>query len=161
MTRAKMSNGEILPTEGSRRYSRPLGIWALTVGNFVVVGLILVTVLQVVIYPNENWNSASRIAAPYILALTLVIEISTIGAWLGNPYARIAMLVSLSLLTVAAVMESVAGIGSWLPFIAKVGDVPLSRWWEPSVRARLVLWLGINCWYFLLGSQARRFYSSR
>ena len=155
-----MSNGDILRAESDQRYHRPLGVWALTVGNVVFVGLIFLTVLEVIIYPDENWNSVSRIAAPYLLLLTIVIAISSMGAWFGNAYARTAMLASLSILTAVTIWESIAVISSLAPFVAKVSDVSWLGLWKASMGVRWVLWLAINYWYFL-GSQAGDFYSSR
>jgi len=120
----------------------------MTICNIIFVTPLFLNTVWVLENPEDNWTQGTRIAAPFILGLIIVICATNLGTGLGYPRARNAMIAILSVLTGLAIWDTVARISTWWPLVHDIGRLSAWEWWLSAVGVRWSAWLALNIWYF-------------
>ena len=122
-----------------RRIAKPIGLYIITVFDFIAVGLIP---LLTVIFAARNSESELPFAVVVIsVGLPVLVMAVTIWAWVGDNVARYLLLALITLVSVLLIINNVILVSS--------GEVSGGRA-IPSVGVivRATFWIGINWWYF-------------
>lgn len=124
------------------RKRRPFGIWALTVFAVVIAGVLpILSVISLFIVPGSTLEVASVITIAYTLAVSVVVIISSAGAWLGRNWARKLLMVFIALFFAPQVITS-------LIFIFFYKDPEASSSVAQQQILQGVLTVAIYIWYF-------------
>ena len=122
-----------------RRIAKPIGLYIISVFDFIAVGLIP---LLTVIFAARNSESELPFAVVVIsVGLPVLVMAVTIWAWVGDNVARYLLLALITLVSVLLIINNVILVSS--------GEVSGGRA-IPSVGVivRATFWIGINWWYF-------------
>ena len=121
-----------------RRIAKPLGLYLITIFDFIAVGVVpLFSVVWV--------GRSQEIELPFVAVLTSVglaitTMASSIWAWLGDNAGRVLLLALVTLSSVLLILNNVLLLSS-----DNVGTNGIrSVGWI----FRAVFWIGINWWYF-------------
>ena len=122
-----------------RRIAKPIGLYIITVFDFIAVGLIP---LLTVIFAACNSESELPFAVVVIsVGLPVLVMAVTIWAWVGDNVARYLLLALITLVSVLLIINNVilvsSGEASGGRAIPAVGVI-----------VRATFWIGINWWYF-------------
>lgn len=141
----------------SERRRRPVGVWILAIAHVVYAALgIYGWSRGLTASIPHGWSPAMVAQAPYIVVLFVGLLLSACGAWLGNRHARLLLLVLLTVVMGFSLREVLLGY----LIVAEETE----RWrsalsWSVTTAIALLLWLGVNYWYFF-GRRTQDFYSA-
>jgi hypothetical protein len=122
-----------------RRLAKPIGLYIITVFDFIAVGLIP---LATTVFAVRNDESELPFLVVVIsVGLPVLVMAAAIWAWVGDNVARYLLLALITLLSVLLIINNVILVSS--------GEVSGDRV-IPSVGVivRASFWIGINWWYF-------------
>ena len=138
-----------------QKAKRPLGVWFLTVWYSFFAGLFPLVTVFAIYFNAEGRMMLEMTFLDLILSVLLALSVlsAAVGAWRGNNFARIALVVLVTihygLLAFNNLSASAAGVLS-----DRMQTQTLAR------GMRDIFWIIVNVWYFLLSGRTKTFYSS-
>lgn len=130
-----MSEGGVI----KRRIQKPLGVYIITVFDFIFIGLVpLVGLIYLSRQPDFEMPFFAFVVT---VALCVIVSASSIGAWFGDNLSRLLLLGSVTGLSLMIIYTNVRliadGEAAGAEVIRNVGNV-----------IRGLFWIGVNQWYF-------------
>ena len=122
-----------------RRIARPIGLYIITVFDFVAVGLVP---LFAVVWVARSTEVELPFAAILIsVGLAVMVMAASIWAWVGDNAGRWLLLILVTISSLLLILNNVLLISGGVTFGSTA--IPNVGW---IVRA--TFWIGINWWYF-------------
>lgn len=122
-----------------RRLAKPIGLYIITVFDFIAVGLIPLATTVFAVRNNES--GLPFLVVVISVGLPVLVMAAAIWAWVGDNVARYLLLALITLLSVLLIINNVILVSS-----AEVsGDCAIP---SVGVIVRASFWIGINWWYF-------------
>ena len=122
-----------------RRIAKPIGLYIITVFDFIAVGLI--PLLTVIIGVRNSESEFPFFVILVSVGLPVLVMAATVWAWVGDNVARYLLLALITLLSVLLVINNVVLLSSG----EASGDNVIP---SVGVIVRATFWIGINWWYF-------------
>jgi hypothetical protein len=133
-----------------------LGLWFLAIGNICLSLYFGLQALPILLDPSGEWAARAITFAPFIVALSVVMSVSAVGALVGNRRSRSVLVSCLAVFTILNLVEAYLGFLFWLSRPDRIGV----NWFGLSYAFFWIFWFGVNCWY-LFGTRTRDLFAKR
>lgn len=124
-----------------QRPKRPIGVWLLCLMNIFSSSASIFLALFLILHPDaiEQMN-IDQVSLVFSNIFNFFIILSVIFTWLGNRYAKIAMLLLLAIYGALIIYDNISLIKA-LP-----SDTPMRKAYSNIIRTMISL--SLNFWYF-------------
>jgi hypothetical protein len=122
-----------------RRIAKPIGLYVITVFDFISAGLI--PLMTVIVAARNSESELPFFVIVISVGLPAFVMAASIWAWVGDNVARYLLLVLITLMSVFLIINNIILVSSG----EASGDRAIP---SVGVIVRASFWIGINWWYF-------------
>lgn len=134
--------------------SSPKGRYTLllvSAANVIFTLPLLYGALYVIGHPHgdPDWTENTKYFAPLLAVLIFVYYLSILGMWFAKKNASVVLLVLTAAIASPIVLDNLMFVLTRWPFGGGFGAISLSVWTAFGIVLLELLWVLMNCYYFL------------